>query len=50
MFTPDNSTPGFEMPPTRLLYPGTEKVYNATNYELVSDRDKTTTTLFWDVP
>lgn len=48
-FTPDNSTPGFEMPPTRLLYPGTEKVYNAANYEQVADDDKTTTTLFWDV-
>lgn len=48
-FVPDNSTPGSEMPPTRLLYPGSEKVYNAANYEAVSDKDTPDTKVFWDV-
>ena len=48
-FVPDNSTSGSELPPARLLYPGTEKVYNAANYEAVSAKDNATTAIFWDV-
>lgn len=48
-FVPDNSTPGSEMPPARLLYPGDEKVYNATNFEAVAAKDTPETTIFWDV-
>lgn len=48
-FVPDNSTAGSEMPPVRLLYPGTEKVYNAANYAEVASKDNATTPVFWDV-
>ncbi len=48
-FVPDNSTPGSEMPPVRLLYPGSEKVYNAANYEVVAAKDTPGAKLFWDV-
>jgi hypothetical protein len=48
-FVPDNSTPGSEMPPVRLLYPGSEKVYNAANYEAVAAKDTPATNIFWDV-
>lgn len=48
-FVPDNSTPGSEMPPVRLLYPGSEKVYNAANYEAVAGKDTPGTNIFWDV-
>jgi hypothetical protein len=47
-FTPDN-TPGSELPPTRLLYPGSEKTYNAANYSKVEAKDNATTRIFWDV-
>jgi hypothetical protein len=48
-FVPDNNTPGFEMPPTRLLYPASEKTYNSANYEAVKSEDTSTGKLFWDV-
>lgn len=48
-FIPDNSTPGSEMPPVRLLYPGSEKAYNAANYEVVAGKDTPNTKIFWDV-
>jgi hypothetical protein len=48
-FLPDNSTAGSEMPPMRLLYPGSEKVYNAANYESIAAKDKPDVTIFWDV-
>lgn len=47
-FVPDN-TPGSELPPTRLLYPGSEKTYNAANYSKVEAKDNSTTRIFWDV-
>lgn len=47
-FLPDTSTPDAELPPMRLLYPSTEKTYNATNYADVAAKDKTTVGLFWD--
>jgi hypothetical protein len=48
-FVPDPSTPEAVMPPSRLVYPGTEKVYNAINFEAVSQSDFPTTKIFWDV-
>lgn len=36
-------------PPTRLLYPSTEQVYNPANYAAVSAKDTRTTKVFWDV-
>jgi len=48
-FVPDNGTVGSELPPTRLLYPDSEKVYNATNYAEVQGSDKPTTKIFWDI-
>jgi hypothetical protein len=48
-FLPDNSTSGSELPPARLLYPGTEKVYNAANFQAVASKDTPTTKIFWDV-
>ncbi len=35
--------------PTRLLYPGTEKDLNTTNYNAVKSADNITTKIFWDV-
>jgi hypothetical protein len=37
------------LPPTRLLYPDTEKSYNSTNYSAVSSKDTRDTKIFWDV-
>ncbi|SDL10734.1 Starch-binding associating with outer membrane [Catalinimonas alkaloidigena] len=48
-FVPDNSTPGFEMPPARLTYPNVEKQYNTENYNAVSASDTPNHKLFWDV-
>jgi SusD/RagB-like outer membrane lipoprotein len=36
-------------PPTRLLYPSSEQLYNAANYSTVSGKDTRTTKIFWDV-
>lgn len=47
-FIADN-TPGSELPPSRLLYPSTEKVYNADNYAKVASADVATGKVFWDV-
>lgn len=47
-FVPDN-TPDFNLPPSRFLYPSSEKVNNAENYSAVSAKDNTSTTIFWDV-
>jgi hypothetical protein len=44
-FVPDGSV----LPPNRLMYPGTEKVYNATNFEAVASKDTPATKIFWDV-
>jgi len=48
-FVPDNSTSGSENPPSRLVYPDAEKVYNAINYEAVQSKDTRDTKIFWDV-
>ncbi|AYB32991.1 SusD/RagB family nutrient-binding outer membrane lipoprotein [Chryseolinea soli] len=48
-FVPDTGTPGSVNPPSRLLYPDSEKVYNATNYESVQSKDTRDTKIFWDV-
>jgi hypothetical protein len=47
-FAADN-TPGYELPPSRLLYPSNEKTYNAENYAKVAPSDLTTNKIFWDV-
>ena len=45
-----NSTNGSALtPPTRLLYPGNEKLYNPTNYAAVSGKDQSNTKIFWQV-
>lgn len=36
-------------PPTRFLYPGSERSYNAENYAAVAADDNITTKIFWDV-
>lgn len=36
-------------PPTRLLYPSTEQLYNSANYSAVSGKDTRDTKIFWDV-
>ena len=36
-------------PPTRLLYPGNEKLYNPNNYAAVSGKDQSNTKIFWQV-
>lgn len=38
-----------QQPPTRLLYPSTEQLYNSANYAAVSGKDTRTTKIFWDV-
>lgn len=40
---------GYETPPTRLIYPSSEKSYNAKNYQAVQAKDTRTTRIFWDV-
>ncbi|GAA3940118.1 SusD/RagB family nutrient-binding outer membrane lipoprotein [Chitinophaga oryziterrae] len=35
-------------PPTRLLYPSSEKLYNTANYSAVEAKDTKTTRIFWD--
>jgi hypothetical protein len=35
--------------PSRLLYPSTERILNAANYEAVKAEDLVTTKVFWDV-
>lgn len=40
---------GNTTPPVRLLYPSSEKLYNADNYSKVSAKDTRDTKVFWDV-
>ena len=40
---------GATLPPTRLLYPSSEQLYNAANYSAVSAKDTRSTKVFWDV-
>jgi hypothetical protein len=48
-FVPDNGTAGNVLPPSRLLYPGSEKVFNAANYQMVQSSDTRDTKIFWDI-
>lgn len=38
-----------QYPPTRLLYPPNEKLYNPTNYAAVSAKDNRSSKIFWQV-
>jgi hypothetical protein len=40
---------GYELPPSRLLYPSSEAAYNTENYEAVRAGDQRTEKIFWDV-
>lgn len=48
-FLPDNSTAGYELPASRLVYPPNEKTYNAENYAKVASQDTPDGKIFWDV-
>ena len=37
------------LPPSRWIYPNSERVYNTDNYNTVSGEDNLTTKIFWDV-
>lgn len=43
-----STLPGYEGPPSRLVYPSSETSYN-TNYASVKDKDVRTGKVFWDV-
>jgi hypothetical protein len=43
-----SALPGYELPPTRLVYPASETAYN-TNYASVKAKDLRTVKIFWDV-
>jgi hypothetical protein len=43
-----STLPGYEWPPSRLVYPSSETSYN-TNYGSVKDRDVRNGRIFWDV-
>lgn len=43
-----STLPGYEAPPSRLIYPASETSYN-TNYASVRDKDVRTGRIFWDV-
>ena len=43
-----STLPGYEGPPSRLVYPSSETSYN-TNYTSVKDKDVRTGRIFWDV-
>jgi hypothetical protein len=45
----DATFSGGETPPSRLLYPSSEKIYNSANYSKVSGKDYRDTKIFWDV-
>jgi len=40
---------GYDVPPTRLVYPSGEKSNNSENYSAVQSKDTRTTKIFWDV-
>lgn len=40
---------GFEVPPTRLIYPSNEVNYNSENYQAVKSKDVRMGKIFWDV-
>lgn len=43
-----SSLPGYELPPSRLVYPASETAYNP-NYALVRNKDLRNEKIFWDV-
>jgi hypothetical protein len=43
------STADAALPPTRLLYPASEQLYNKANYEKVAAKNFRDTKIFWDV-
>lgn len=43
-----STLPGYELPPSRLVYPSSETSYN-TNYASVKEKDVRTGRIFWDV-
>lgn len=46
---PPATLSGYETPPSRLVYPTSEKSFNGTNYQAVQAKDTRTTKIFWDV-
>src|SRR5690606_3225110 len=48
-FATDTSTPDWNLPSSRLLYPSSEKTFNAENYATVAAEDVATGKIFWDV-
>lgn len=46
-FPADGKLSGFDTPPTRLIYPGKEKILNAANYQAVQAKDTRKTKIFW---
>lgn len=48
-FPSNGKLAGYETPPTRLVYPTTEKTYNSENYKDVVAKDTRMTKVFWDV-
>lgn len=48
-FIEDESSFQSSLPPTRLLYPETERTLNAENYSEVASEDKVDVKIFWDV-
>lgn len=48
-FVTDNSSPQAPLPPSRLFYPESERLYNAANYQIVSGNDIPTAKVFWHV-
>lgn len=48
-FVTNGKIAGFDVPPTRLIYPSGEKSYNGPNYQAVAGKDTRLTKIFWDV-
>jgi hypothetical protein len=48
-FVADASSQQAPLPPNRLLYPESERLYNTANYSKVSSKDNPNNKLFWDV-
>lgn len=48
-FVPDGGTANASLPPLRLFYPESERIYNPVNYEAVKAADTPSTPIFWDV-
>ncbi|MBB6499312.1 SusD/RagB family nutrient-binding outer membrane lipoprotein [Pedobacter cryoconitis] len=46
-FPSDGKLSGFDTPPTRLIYPSTEKTLNSANYQAVQAKDTRKTKIFW---